>query len=105
MYYETVKEWADELIKDQKLKDIAKETLNKKILECEKLLEKIFMQEVAKQLEPINKVAEFERIVLFDSQYTNKYLNQTIPGFYNFRMEVFNKAKDAIINKLLELTI
>jgi hypothetical protein len=44
----------------------------------------------------VGKDAEFERMLLYDSQYTHKYLNQTIPGYYGFRAEVFAQARKTI---------
>ena len=59
-------------------------------------LEAFFNEAVANQLKPLGKDAEFERMLLYDSQYTHKYLNQTIPGYYGFRAEVFEKARNTI---------
>lgn len=59
-------------------------------------LEVFFNEAVALQLKPLGKDAEFERMLLYDSQYTHKYLNQTIPGYYGFRAEVFERARKAI---------
>ncbi len=59
-------------------------------------LETFFNEAVANQLKPVGKDAEFERMLLYDSQYTHKYLNQTIPGYYGFRTEVFAKARKTI---------
>jgi hypothetical protein len=38
-------------------------------------------------------------MLLYDSQYTHKYLNQTIPGYYGFRAEVFEKAREKIVGE------
>ena len=59
-------------------------------------LEIFFNEAVANQLKPVGKDAEFERMLLYDSQYTHKYLNQTIPGYYGFRAEVFAQARKTI---------
>jgi hypothetical protein len=37
---------------------------------------------VVKQLKPVGKAADFERMILYDRQYVHKYLNQVIPGYY-----------------------
>ena len=60
-------------------------------------LEAFFNEAVANQLKPLGKDTEFERMLLYDSQYTHKYLNQTIPSYYGFRAEVFEKARKTII--------
>jgi len=62
-------------------------------------LEAFFNEAVANQLKPVGKDAEFERMLLYDSQYTHKYLNQTIPGYYGFRAEVFEKARKIILGE------
>ncbi len=54
---------------------------------------------MTRQLEPLGKAAEFERMLLYDSQYTHKYLNQTIPSYYGFRAEIFNKARKIILGE------
>ncbi|MDD2672000.1 MAG: hypothetical protein PHW43_06280 [Syntrophales bacterium] len=59
-------------------------------------LEEFFNAEVARQLEIYGKLEEYERMLLYDTQYMSKYLNQTIPGFPAFRMEIFARAKKAI---------
>jgi len=63
-------------------------------------LEAFFNEAVANQLKPLGKDAEFERMLLYDSQYTHKYLNQTIPGYYGFRAEIFEKARKIILEDL-----
>jgi hypothetical protein len=96
MFYETAKEWVDELRGQNKCDSDAAEELVRKYA---KRLEEIFNEEAKKQLEPIHKADEFERMLLWDGQYINKYLNQTIPAFYSFREEVFRKAKKIILNE------
>jgi len=59
-------------------------------------LEEFFNAEIARQLEIYGKLEEYERMLLYDTQYMSKYLNQTIPGFPAFRMEIFARAKKAI---------
>ena len=45
----------------------------------------------------MRKAVEFERMLLYDGQYMNKYLNQTIPAYPAFRLEVFSKARKVIL--------
>jgi hypothetical protein len=90
MFKETVLTWMKEqdiTARDQLADDYARR------------LEEIFNQEVTRQLEPLGKAAEFERMLLYDSQYTHKYLNQTIPSYYGFRAEIFNKARKIILGE------
>lgn len=59
-------------------------------------LEAFFTEAVTEQLRPVGKAADFERMMIYDSQYVHKYLNQAIPGYYGFRSEIFEKARKAI---------
>jgi hypothetical protein len=36
-------------------------------------------------------------MLLYDSQYMNKYLNQTIPGYPGFQKNIFDTAKKNIL--------
>jgi hypothetical protein len=96
MFYQIAKEWVEELRKQNKCNADAMEELTR---EYAKRLEEIFNQEAKKQLERLNKAEEFERMLLWDTQYLSKYLNQTIPAFYSFRDEIIKKAKKIILNE------
>lgn len=96
MFYQIAKEWVDELRRQNKCDSDAAEKL---VREYAQKLEEIFNEEAKKQLQPLNKADEFERMLLWDTQYINKYLNQTIPAFYSFREEIFKKAKKIILNQ------
>jgi len=98
VFDETAKKWIDELHSKGKLKGQNQAALKQLAVDYAGRLEKIFYEKVAKQLEIFGKVEEFERMMLYDSQYVSKYLNQTIPGYAGFKMDVFNKAKKIIID-------
>jgi hypothetical protein len=97
MFKETALTWIAELEEAGKLRDLDAESRGRLAGDYAAQLEEIFNAEVSRQLEPIGKAAEFERMVLYDSQYTHKYLNQTIPSYYGFRAEIFEKAKAIIL--------
>ena len=86
------------MLLEGKLKGLTQKELKLLRSDYVRRLEKIFHEEVSKQLEPSGKVEEFERMLDYDSQYLNKYLNQTIPGYSGFRTDVFNKAKKIIVD-------
>jgi hypothetical protein len=95
-FYETAKQWVEELRAQNKCDSSNAEQLAR---EYAQKLEAFFNEEIKKQLAPVNKADEFERMLLWDTQYMNKYLNQTIPAFYAFREEVFKKAKKFILSQ------
>ena len=97
MFDEEAKRWVNEILVSGKFKELSKEELTKVKAEYACRLEKIFHDEVSKQLEPSGKVEEYERMLLYDSQYLNKYLNQTIPGYPRFKADIFSRAKKIII--------
>ena len=99
MFDETAVKWIDEMLLEGKLKGLSQKELKLLRSDYVRRLEKIFHEEVSKQLEPSGKVEEFERMLDYDSQYLNKYLNQTIPGYSGFRTDVFNKAKKIIVDR------
>jgi len=78
MFKETALTWIAELEKAGKLKEQDTTARDQLADDYARRLEEIFNQEVTRQLEPLGKAAEFERMLLYDSQYTHKYLNQTI---------------------------
>ena len=98
VFDEAAKKWIDELRSKGKLKGQNQAALEQLAVDYAGRLEKIFYEAVANQLEIFGKVEEFERMVLYDGQYVNKYLNQTIPGYSGFKMDVFNKAKKIIVD-------
>jgi hypothetical protein len=99
MFKETALTWIAELEKAGKLKEQDTTARDQLADDYARRLEEIFNQEVTRQLEPLGKAAEFERMLLYDSQYTHKYLNQTIPSYYGFRTEIFNKARKIILGE------
>jgi len=96
MYQETAKQWIDEMRAEGKLQDMDGDTLNRLTDEYAKKLEEKFEEAVKRQLAPAGKVADFERMLIYDSQYMNKYLNQTIPGYPAFKMEIFAQLRKEI---------
>jgi hypothetical protein len=96
MFEETARGWIDEMRMEGKLKEITGEALKKLTAAYAGRLEKFFYEEVTKQLQSRGKAEEFERIMLYDGQYVNKYLNQTIPGYQGFKKEIFTKARKII---------
>jgi hypothetical protein len=100
MFKETALTWIADLESAGKLAPLDGERRNRLADEYAAKLEEIFNQEVSRQLEPLGKASEFERMLLYDSQYTHKYLNQTIPGYYGFRAEIFEKARKIIVGDL-----
>lgn len=99
MFYEIAKKWIEELRSQNKLQEYGEAALEKLARDYAAKLEEIFDDAVKKQLQPLNKADEYDAMRLWDSQYTGKYLNQTIPGFYSFREEVFKQAKKIILNE------
>jgi hypothetical protein len=99
MYEETVRQWIDEPGQQGRFKDAGQEERDSLIQDYARRLEEIFNEAVSRQLEPSGKAQEFERMLLYDTQYVNKYLNQAIPGFPAFRREVFERAKKTILGE------
>jgi len=99
MYIETARRWIAELRMEGKLADLDSEQLETLANDYAQKLEKIFTEEVTRQMEKYGKADEFERMLLYDSQYMNKYLNQTIPAYPAFRMEIFSKARKIILGE------
>jgi hypothetical protein len=100
MFLETALTWIAELEEAGNISSLDTESRRRLANDYAQKLEEIFNEDVAKQLEPLGKAAEFERMLLYDSQYTHKYLNQTIPGYYGFRAEIFEKARKIILGDL-----
>lgn len=99
MFDETAARWIDEMLLEGKLKGLSQKELKLLRIDYACRLEKIFQEEVSKQLELSGKVEEFQRMLDYDSQYLNKYLNQTIPGYPGFKADVFNKARKIIADR------
>jgi hypothetical protein len=99
MYKEAARLWISELKEEGKLEGLDGEALEKLVNQYTQKIEEGYEEAVKKQLEPVGKVAEFERMMIFDGQYMNKYLNQTIPGYPAFKMETLNQLKKTILNK------
>jgi hypothetical protein len=97
MYKETTRQWIADMKAEGKLQDLDGNALDKLTDDYARRLEEKYEEAIRRQLEPVGKVAEFERMMIFDGQYMNKYLNQMIPGYPAFKMEVFNQIKKEII--------
>ncbi|HRR40833.1 MAG TPA: hypothetical protein P5244_06340 [Syntrophales bacterium] len=97
MYLETARRWVAELQDSGKLSDLDSDAFEKLAQEYARRLEEFYLEEVARQMEKCGKAVEFERMLLYDGQYMNKYLNQTIPAYPAFRLEVFSKARKVIL--------
>ncbi|MGA2331169.1 MAG: hypothetical protein ABSG75_05360 [Syntrophales bacterium] len=97
MFEETARQWVREMFQEGKLSGCDDEFLKQLTKDYAQQLEEIFTCEVKKNLEKAGKVGEFERMLLYDSQYINKYLNQTIPGYPGFRTDLFERARKMIL--------
>jgi hypothetical protein len=97
MFEETARQWVREMLQGGKFSGYDEEFLKQLIKDYARQLEEIFTCEVKKNLEKTGKVGEFERMLLYDSQYINKYLNQTILGYPGFRINVFDRARKIIL--------
>ncbi len=99
MFLETTRDWVNELHNEGKLVDKSLDELEKMARELSVRLEEYYYEEIRDQMEKIGKAAEFERMVLFDTQYLSKYLNQTLPAFPAFRQEIFQRAKKKLLGE------
>jgi hypothetical protein len=97
MFEETARQWIREMYEEGKLQINDKEFVRQLTKDYACQLENIFTREVINSLEKSGKADEFERMLLYDSQYINKYLNQVIPGYPGFRKIIFDKAKKTIL--------
>jgi phosphoserine aminotransferase len=97
MYIGTARRWIAELQDEGKLSGLDSDALETLANDYARRLEEIYLEEVTRQMEKYGKAEEFERMLLYDGQYMNKYLNQTIPGYPAFRMEIFSKARKIIL--------
>ncbi len=98
MFQETAGEWVDELDREGKLEKLDAEGRRALVRDYAIRIEEFFVAEVTRQLGPMGKVADFERMLIWDTQYTHKFLNQTIPGYPSFKMEILARARKAILS-------
>ncbi len=96
MFKEETLQWIKEMQSEGKLAELDTADMNQLTEEYAAKLEAYFYEAVRKQLAPCGKVADFEKILIYDSQYTTKFLNQAIPGYLNFKRETFLLAKKVI---------
>ena len=97
MFQDTASEWIDDLDKEGKLGNLDAEARRALTRDYATRIEEFFVTEVTRQLEPMGKVADFERMLIWDTQYTHKFLNQTIPGYPSFKMEILERARKSIL--------
>jgi hypothetical protein len=97
MFQELAGQWIDELVAEGKLDNIDFEGRKALTRDYGARIEEFFVAEVTRQLEPMGKVADFERMLIWDTQYTHKFLNQTIPGYPSFKMEILERARKKIL--------
>jgi len=97
MFEETARLWIREMFEERKLYGYDQEFIRQLTKDYARRLEEIFYSEVRNNLEKSGKVEEFERMLLYDSQYINKYLNQLIPSYTGFKADIFDKAKKMIL--------
>ena len=97
MFQDTASEWIEELDKEGKLGNIDADSRRALVRDYAIQIEEFFVAEVTRQLEPMGKVADFERMLIWDTQYTHKFLNQTIPGYPSFKMEILERARKTIL--------
>ena len=96
MFRETVRGWIAEMEEKGTISGLDEAARKRLADDYTVKLEEFFTEAVADQLRPAGKTADFERMMIYDSQYVHKYLNQAIPGYYGFRSEIFEKARKAI---------
>jgi hypothetical protein len=96
MFKEETRRWIDEMRSEGKLTELDEAALDKLADEYAIKLEDYFNEAVRKQLTPVGKVADFEKMLIYDTQYTTKFLNQAIPGYVGFKIDIFRQAKKEI---------
>lgn len=99
MFKETALSWIAQLQESGRLADLDPESRDKLANDYAQKLEDFFNAAVIDQLKPVGKAADFEKMLLYDSQYTHKYLNQIIPSYYGFRADIFEKARKIILGE------
>lgn len=97
MFQDVAQEWMDELTAAGRMENHDEEGRRALRRDYAQQIEEFFIAAVTKQLEPMGKVSDFERMLVWDTQYTHKFLNQTIPGYPSFKMEILAKARKAIL--------
>lgn len=96
MFKEETLQWIKEMQSGGQLAELDTVALNRLADEYAAKLEAYFYEAVRKQLAPFGKVSDFEKMLIYDSQYTTKFLNQSIPGYLDFKREIFLQAKKVI---------
>lgn len=99
MFLEMTRFWVVEMHREGKLQGKSEAEMEDLVRQYAVKLEDFFNKEIAAQMEKYGKRAELERMLLYDTQYLHKYLNQTIPGYPGFRHEIFEKAKKVILEE------
>jgi len=97
MFQETAREWIEQWQGEGLLERGDEARTARLVKDCAARIEEIFTAAVTRQLTPLGKAADFERLLLWDTQYVHKFLNQTIPAYYNFREEVLAEARRTIL--------
>jgi membrane protein involved in colicin uptake len=97
MFKQAAREWLDEMEREGRLTDMDEDARGRLVDQYAGKLEEIYQEEVLKQMEFRGKKRDYEHLLAYDSQYTSKYLNQVIPGYPQFRTEVFARAKKLIL--------
>jgi hypothetical protein len=96
MFKEETTRWVDEMRVEGKLAGLDETALKQLANEYAIKLEDYFNEAVRRQLAPVGKVADFEKMLIYDTQYTTKFLNQAIPGYMGFKIDIFHQAKNVI---------
>lgn len=100
MFYETAGDWVNAWIEDGSLPALEGDARSRVIKECAGRIEEIFCADVLRQLTPMGKAADFERMMVWDTQYVHKFLNQTVPGYPAFRADILSRAKGIVLEEL-----
>ncbi|MCF8053729.1 MAG: hypothetical protein K9K75_00665 [Deltaproteobacteria bacterium] len=99
MYKPLANDWIEEMVAGGKLEAMSTQKREQLAEEYAMIIEETIAAEAQKTLATMGKADEYERMKLFDGQYLNKYLNQTIPAFFSFKMEAIALAKEIILAK------
>ncbi len=99
MFLEATRYWVNELQKKGKLADKSEAEMEQMAVDLSVKLEEYYYEQVRDQMEKLGKSAEFERMILYDTQYLSKYLNQTLPAFPAFKYEIFEQAKKKFLGE------
>ena len=99
MFLEATRYWVKELQHKGKLTDKNPDELEQMALELSAKLESYYYEQIRDQMEKLGKTAELERMILYDTQYLSKYLNQTLPAFPAFKYEIFENAKKIFLGE------